>query len=68
MIETHVYTVPGMSCAHCERAVETELSDVPGVASVTVDLATKTVAVAGEKLSDDALRQAIEFAGYAVDR
>ena len=58
------YVVPGMSCAHCVRAVETEIETVPGVANVHVDLETKVVAVEGDALDDAALRAAIEEAGY----
>ena len=61
------YSVPGMSCAHCERAVSEELSAVAGVAHVEVDLETKRVVVRGEALDDAALRAAIDEAGYEVD-
>ena len=64
MSDTIVYTVPGMSCAHCERAVTEELSGVEGVESVAVDLQTKLVTVGGAPLDDAALRAAIEAAGY----
>jgi copper chaperone CopZ len=58
------YRVPGMSCEHCETAVTRELSSVPGVESVAVDLGTKLVAVSGRSLDDAALRAAIDEAGY----
>jgi copper ion binding protein len=58
------YLVPGMHCAHCVGAVEEEVSAVPGVESVTVDLETKRVDVAGQALDDAAIRAAIEEAGY----
>jgi copper chaperone len=58
------YTVPEMSCEHCERAVSSELQEVEGVESVDVDLETKLVAVRGDGLNDAALRAAIEEAGY----
>jgi copper chaperone len=64
MADIHVYTAPGMTCAHCEQAVKRELAQVAGVESVTVDLSTKTVVVDGSGLSDDALRGAIQLAGY----
>jgi copper chaperone CopZ len=59
-----VYSVPGMSCAHCERAVSEELAAVAGVESVAVDLEAKLVVVRGRELDDGALRAAIEEAGY----
>jgi copper chaperone CopZ len=58
------YTVPGMHCGHCERAVSTELEQVGGVESVEVDLETKLVTVRGSELNDGALRAAIDEAGY----
>ncbi|HXH97550.1 MAG TPA: heavy-metal-associated domain-containing protein [Gaiellaceae bacterium] len=64
MSETITYTVPGMSCGHCKQAVTEELSAVGGVDSVDVDLDTKLVVVAGDRLDDAALRAAIEEAGY----
>jgi len=62
-----IYSVPGMSCAHCERAVKTELETVGGVTDVHVDLDTKLVAVEGDALDDAALRAAIADAGYDVE-
>jgi copper chaperone len=62
--ETVTYSVPGMHCAHCERAVSDELAAVPGVERVAVDLETKVVAVTGAALDDAALRAAIDEAGY----
>jgi copper ion binding protein len=58
------YTVPGMHCGHCKAAVEREVGDVPGVEAVVVDLDTKKVLVRGEPLDDDAIRAAIDEAGY----
>jgi len=65
-MSTVTFTVPDMSCAHCERAVSDELLAVPGVASVDVDLETKLVAVHGEPLDEPALRDAIGEAGYTA--
>jgi copper chaperone len=62
--ETTTYTVPGIHCGHCERAVKEELDAVQGVTAVDVDLATKRVTVTGDSLDDGALRAAIEEAGY----
>jgi copper chaperone len=66
MSETKTYSVPGMHCAHCEAAVSEELSAVPGVANVEVDLDAKLVTVTGEALDDASLRAAIDEAGYEV--
>jgi copper chaperone CopZ len=53
-----------MHCDHCEAAVRDEVSAVPGVESVEVELETKRVDVAGAPLDDAAIRAAIEEAGY----
>jgi len=58
------YTVPDMSCGHCEQAVSSELREVAGVDAVDVDLDTKLVTVRGHNLDDAAMRAAIEEAGY----
>lgn len=64
MSERVVYSVPGMHCAHCERAVRDEISTVSGVTAVDVDLERKLVTVDSEALDDTAIRAAIEAAGY----
>jgi copper chaperone CopZ len=66
MLEKLLYRVPGMTCEHCTRAVSGEVSAVQGVREVSVDLAAKLVTVTGEDLDDQALRGAIEEAGYEV--
>ena len=66
MTETVTYNVPGMHCAHCERAVTGEVSAVAGVESVAVDLDSKRVTVVGSGLDDAKLRAAIDEAGYEV--
>ena len=60
------YSVPGVSCAHCESAITQEVKQVAGVSSVDVDLDAKTVVVRGEELDDGAVRAAIDEAGYEV--
>ena len=64
---TSTYTVSGMTCEHCVRAVTDELSGVEGVEAVDVDLASGRVTVksAGE-LDDAAVTAAVEEAGYEV--
>ena len=58
------YTVQGMSCSHCVLSVQEEVSEVPGVRSVEVDLASGRLRVAGEGVDDVAVRAAVERAGY----
>ncbi|MFN0153034.1 MAG: heavy-metal-associated domain-containing protein [Gaiella sp.] len=60
------YSIPGMHCAHCVRAIEDALLRLPGVESVEVDLEAKHVTVTGPELDDAAVRAAIDDAGYDV--
>ncbi|HEU5213849.1 MAG TPA: heavy-metal-associated domain-containing protein [Gaiellaceae bacterium] len=66
MRETLTYDVSDMHCGHCRRAVTEEVSAVPGVASVDVDLDAKRVTVVGDELDDTRIRAAIDEAGYAA--
>ena len=60
------YSVPGISCEHCRTAISREVGSVAGVESVIVDLDRKLVTVAGEGVSDAAVRDAIDEAGYDI--
>jgi copper chaperone len=55
-----------MTCDHCVAAITSEVSAVAGVTSVSVDLETKLVTVHGTNLDDEALRAAIDEAGFAT--
>ena len=61
-----VFSVPGMSCGHCEAAIKHEVGEIDGVAAVDVDLDTKLVTVRGEQLDRDDIVAAIDEAGYDV--
>jgi copper chaperone len=63
-MEQIAFKVPGMTCAHCERAIHDEVTLVRGVASVSIDLTTKDVVVTGTDLVLSDLVAAIEEAGY----
>ena len=65
-MSTKTYTVEGMTCGHCVSAVTGEVTKVPGVSDVTVDLDAKTVTVTGEPIDDAAVAAAVDEAGYTV--
>ena len=66
-MSTATYTVVGMTCGHCVNSVTEEVSQVPGVTDVNVDLATGGLTVTSESDVDDgAVRAAVEEAGYQV--
>ncbi|MGY2065718.1 heavy-metal-associated domain-containing protein [Blastococcus sp. SYSU DS0619] len=56
-----------MTCGHCVNSVTEEVSQVPGVTGVDVDLATGGLTVTSEQPVDEsAVRAAVEEAGYEV--
>jgi len=61
-----IYSVPGVSCEHCRTSIENEVGAVAGVESVEVDLERGVVTVRGRDVNDDAVRAAIDEAGYEV--
>jgi Cu+-exporting ATPase len=61
--------IQGMTCASCVARVERALEKLPGVRDVAVNLATETATVvADEPLTQQALVEAVEGAGYEVPR
>ena len=61
------YRVGGMTCGHCVQAVTAELSRLPGVAEVTVDLSSGAVQVTSSSaLAVEDVRAAIDEAGYTL--
>ncbi|HZN89934.1 MAG TPA: heavy metal-associated domain-containing protein [Thermoleophilaceae bacterium] len=59
-----IYPVEGMTCAHCEAAVGDEVLRVAGVSSLTVDRGAGSLTVRGRGFADEAVRAAVERAGY----
>jgi len=60
------YSVPGITCEHCRVAITNEVTAVPGVESVEVDLTRKLVSVRGVNVDGAEVRAAIDEAGYQV--
>lgn len=58
-------TVEGMACGGCETNVEEAVGALEGADSVEADNETGTVEIEGD-VDDDAVRTAIEDAGYSV--
>ncbi len=63
-MNTLSFTVPGMTCGHCEAAVKGEISKLSGVTGVTVDLDTKVVVVSGADLDQASIFAAVDEAGF----
>ena len=67
MSTTSTFTVIGMTCDHCVAAVTNEVSQLPGVTRVDVQLASGLVTVESDRpLDDAAIVLAVDEAGYAV--
>lgn len=66
-MSTSSVTVTGMTCDHCVSSVTEEISELPGVTAVNVDLATGTVVIdSTTELDPRAVADAVEEAGYSV--
>jgi len=68
---TTSFPVTGMTCAHCVASVTEEVGELPGVASVAVDLVVggaSTVTVESDQpLDPAAVRAAVDEAGYVAE-
>nr|WP_275980134.1 heavy metal-associated domain-containing protein [Couchioplanes caeruleus] len=63
------YQVAGMTCGGCASRVSKQLSEVPGVNAVSVDVATGTVTVTSSAgVADDVVDSAVTQAGYRLVR
>jgi copper chaperone len=60
------YSVKGMTCEHCVAAVSAEIGALPGISSVDVDLASGALLVSGSEIDGNAVRIAVEEAGYSL--
>jgi copper chaperone len=67
---TTTYSVAGMTCGHCTSAVTEELTKLPGVQQVTIDLVaggTSAVHVTSDAALDESqVREAVDEAGYEL--
>ncbi len=67
MSQTTIYTVQGMTCAHCVTSVTEEVQDIRGVDAVEVVLETGVLRMTGDETVDDAaIKAAVEEAGYQL--
>jgi copper chaperone CopZ len=62
--------VDGMSCDHCIHAVTEEISEIPGVTGVIIDLHVgeiSPVTIASDnEISDTDIAAAVDKAGYTI--
>jgi copper chaperone len=66
-MRTTTVTVAGMSCGHCATSVREEITDIPGVRAVDVDLVSGNVTIDSDDLVETAaIKNAVEDAGYQL--
>ena len=66
-MSTETYTVNGMTCDHCARSVDAEVSAIPGVTEVDVDLASGRLTVTSQvPVAAPQVRDAVAEAGYTL--
>jgi copper chaperone CopZ len=66
-MRTTTVTVTGMSCGHCATSVREEITDIPGVRAVDVDLVSGNVTIDSDnEVETIAIRSAVEDAGYQL--
>jgi len=70
MTTTTTYGVDGMTCGHCVSAVIEEVTKLPGVREVAVELAASATSrvrvVCDAELDKSRVRDAVEEAGYEL--
>jgi len=66
-MSTQTFPVTGLTCGHCVSAVTSEVSALPGVTDVQIDLiseGTSTLSVTGDRtLTDAEVADALDEAG-----
>lgn len=64
--KTLQFPITGMTCQACAQHIEKALRSVPGVLEARVEFASRQASVTSEATPPDALRAAVEGAGYGV--
>lgn len=61
------YQVPGISCGHCVRTIEMEVSELEGVTQVSADVDSKSVRVDfQDPVSEKVLKDRLKEIGYPI--
>ncbi|MBY6413914.1 heavy-metal-associated domain-containing protein [Rhodococcus sp. BP-252] len=66
-MSTTTVTVTGMTCGHCVSSIREEISSIPGVTAVDVDLTSGRVEIDSETPVEQAdIARAVDEAGYQL--
>lgn len=61
------YQVTGMSCAHCEAAIRSEVGQIDGIESIEVSAGTgRLVITSATDIAADRVLAAVDEAGYTA--
>jgi copper chaperone len=70
MATTAIYPVDGMTCAHCVHHVTSELTALPGVTDVQIELvvggSSPVTVTSDQPLDEGSVAEAVAEAGYAL--
>jgi copper chaperone len=62
------YQVSGMSCRHCEAAIQDEVGQIPGVSGVDVSARTgRLIVTSAAPIDAHAVLAAVDEAGYEAE-
>ncbi len=65
---TVTYSVPAISCGHCTRTIEMELTDLKGIQSVKADVNSKKVEITFDApASEDTIKALLAEIEYPVE-
>jgi copper ion binding protein len=65
---TVTYSVPAISCGHCTRTIETEVSELQGVQSVKAEIDSKKVTITfAEPASEEKIKSLLAEINYPAE-
>jgi copper chaperone len=65
-VQTQDFTISGMTCQHCVASVTEEVTELPGVTEVDVDLASGRLHVAGDVTAEQVQAAVAEAGSYTA--
>jgi len=67
-METKTFSVPNISCGHCVRSIQNELTEAPGVNSVTGDADNKSINVSwSSPATESEIRKILQSINYPAE-
>jgi copper chaperone len=65
-VQTLDFTVSGMTCQHCASSVTEEVTELPGVSEVDIDLASGRLHVVGDVTAEQVQAAVAEAGSYTA--